>query len=593
MFYNDEILLDRYLLRSRVMPTNNTPKPIVLIVRDGWGENPNPEHDAYNAIKLAKTPIADALMSRYPSTLLHTSGEDVGLPEGTMGNSEVGHQNIGAGRIVNQESVRITKSVRNGDFYNNDALKAAVIHARENNRSVHLLGIASDAGVHGMLDHLFACVELCKREGMARQRVALHLFTDGRDTGPYTGKDYIKTIQARLDQIGVGVIASLCGRYYAMDRDNRWERVKRAYGLLTGRGINPSFQSPQVAAAWDKKFETDKDTDQVKCFRSAGEALQDYYDNPTNDSQQGDEFITPRLIAPDPQDSRIADGDSVIFYNYRGDRPREITRAFMQPNFFGNVPPSPDSGVKGFDRGEQLNLRYVCMTAYDQTFTDFPNLSVAYIKPPKMENVGGAYLSDLGKTLFRCAETEKFPHVTFFANDYREEPFPGETREMAQSPQVATYDLQPEMSAPGILKLVLDRINDTSGCPDFILVNFANGDMVGHTGKLDAAIKAVETVDACVGQIVDATLARNGKLIITADHGNAEQMFDPTTNAPHTAHTTYDVPCIIVDPDLTADTPLNPGGRLADLLPTALDMMGLEKPQAMTGVSLRQAVTAS
>ena len=542
-------------------PGNTPPKPVVLIVRDGWGENPHPEHDAFNAIKLAHTPVADALMQRYPSTLLHTSGEEVGLPDGTMGNSEVGHQNIGAGRVVNQESVRITKQIRDGAFYDNDALRDAVMHAKDHGKTVHLLGIASDAGVHGMMDHLYACVELCKRLGLDKERVALHLFTDGRDTGPFTGKGYLEAVEAKLASIGVGRIASLCGRYYAMDRDNRWERVQRAYDLLTGRGDAPTYAE-------------------------TADAIQDYYDHPTNDSQNGDEFVTPRLIGADPSATRIADGDTVLFYNYRGDRPRELTRAFMQPDFEGHVPPSPDSGHKGFDRGQKLDLRYVCMTAYDETFTAFPGLTVAYTKPPKMEDIGGAYLSRLGKTQFRCAETEKFPHVTFFANDYREEPFPGETREMAQSPKVATYDLQPEMSAPGIRDLVLERINAGEDGPDFILVNFANGDMVGHTGKLDAAIKAVETVDACVGALVDATLARGGKLIITADHGNAEQMFDPDTNAPHTAHTTYDVPCIVVDPSLEADTPLRSGCRLADLFPTALDLMGLDTPDAMTGRSL-------
>jgi len=539
----------------------NAAKPMVLIVRDGWGENPNPEHDAFNAIKLAKTPVADALMARYPNTLIHTSGEDVGLPEGTMGNSEVGHQNIGAGRVVNQESVRITKAIRSGEFFDNHVLCDAIENANNHGHKVHLLGIASDAGVHGMLDHLFACVELCKKRNVPKDKVLLHLFTDGRDTGPFTGKAFIERIEAKLKDIGVGQIASLCGRYYAMDRDNRWERVQLAYDLLTGRGAGEP------------------------CFSTAADALQDYYDKPTNDSQQGDEFIPPRLVGADPTSTRIADGDSVLFYNYRGDRPREITRAFMQPDFEGNVPPSPDSGNRGFDRGDKLNLRYVCMTAYDETFTQFPGLSVAYTKPAKMDNIGGAYLSGLGLTQFRCAETEKFPHVTFFANDYREDCFPGETRAMAQSPSVATYDLQPEMSAHGIRDLVLERIN-SDDCPDFILVNFANGDMVGHTGKLDAAIKAVETVDACVGEIVDATLARGGKLIITADHGNAEQMFDPTTNAPHTAHTTYDVPCILVDPALASAQALRAGGRLADLLPTALDMMGLDVPEAMTGLPL-------
>jgi len=537
----------------------DTAKPVVLIVRDGWGENPHPEHDAFNAIKLANTPVTDKLMDRYPCTLLHTSGEDVGLPEGTMGNSEVGHQNIGAGRVVDQESVRITKAVREGKLNDNHALCDAIENANHHGHNVHLLGIASDAGVHGLLDHLYGCVKLCKQRGVPTDKILLHLFTDGRDTGPFTGKGYIEKIEAQLADIGAGRIATICGRYYAMDRDNRWERVKRAYNLLTGRGTGQP------------------------CFSTAADAIQDYYDNPTNDSQNGDEFITPRRVGkPAP----IADGDTVIFYNYRGDRPRELTRAFMQPDFYGNVPPSPDSGKKGFDRGQKINLRYVTMTAYDETFRDFPGLAVAFPKPPKMTDIGGEYLSKQGKTQFRCAETEKFPHVTFFANDYREQPFEGETREMAQSPKVATYDLQPEMSAPEITRLVLDRVNDPSGGPDFILVNFANGDMVGHTGKLDAAIKAIETVDACVGQIVETVVKRGGKLIITADHGNAEQMFDPDTGAAHTAHTTYDVPCLVVDESLSKDTSLRDDARLADLFPTALDLMGLDKPEAMTGVSL-------
>ncbi|MEM1097946.1 MAG: 2,3-bisphosphoglycerate-independent phosphoglycerate mutase [Planctomycetota bacterium] len=537
-------------------------KPVVVIVRDGWGHNPNAEHDAFNAIKLAKTPHADALAARYPSTLIHTCCRHVGLPAGTMGNSEVGHQNIGAGRVVNQESVRITVAVEDGTFYDNHALCDAVENATKHGKKVHLLGIASDAGVHGLLEHLFACVELCKRRQVEADKVCLHLFTDGRDTGPFTGKGYLEQIESKLAEIGVGRIASIVGRYYAMDRDNRWERVKQAYDLLT-------------------------DGSEAEPYASAADAIQAYYDQPTNDSQQGDEFVTPRTVG-DAGCTRIAEGDTVIFYNYRGDRPREITRAFMQPDFEGNVPPSPDSGNRGFDRGDALDLKYVCMTAYDATFAEFPGLSVAFPKPAKMENVAGEYLSKLGKTQFRCAETEKFPHVTFFANDYREEPFPGESREMAQSPKVATYDLQPEMSAPAIRDIVVGRIQ-SDDCDDFFLVNFANGDMVGHTGKLDAAISAVETVDGCVNDIVEAVLAKGGKLIVTADHGNAEQMFDPQTGAPHTAHTLYDVECVVVDPSLDSGIELRGDGKLADVLPTALALMGLNKPEAMSGRSLLEA----
>ena len=548
------------------MTDSNLTTPAVLIVRDGWGRNPNTEHDKFNAVKLANTPRCDALLREYPWTLIHTSGEEVGLPEGTMGNSEVGHQNLGAGRIVNQESVRITKAIRSGEFFENERMVSAVNRAKENGGTVHLFGIASDAGVHGLMTHLYACVELCRKLG--QEKVALHLFTDGRDTGPYTGKEFIAQVEAKCDEIGAGKVASICGRYYVMDRDNRWERVARAYDLLTGRG------------------------DEVPNFASANDAITDYYDNPTNDSQQGDEFIMPRTIGDDWRDTRVSDGDSIIFYNYRGDRPREITRAFVMPTFYGEVAPSPDTGEKGFERGEKIDVFYVTMSEYDKSFSDLVN--IAFIKPPRMTDIAGQYIADKGLTQFRCAETEKFPHVTFFFNDYREDPFPGETREMAQSAKVATYDLQPEMSAYEITDIVLKRINADEP-PACILVNYANGDMVGHTGKLDAAIKAVETVDECVGKLVDATLARGGALIVTADHGNADQMFDPDTNAPHTAHTTYDVECIIADPRRTGDatgdadqqsSALRTGGKLADVMPTLLEMMGLDKPDAMTGESL-------
>jgi len=537
-------------------------KPVVLIVRDGWGKNPHPEHDAFNAVKLANTPKCDALLKRYPWTLIHTSGEDVGLPEETMGNSEVGHQNIGAGRVVDQESVRITKAIRDGSFFDNHELADAVENATRHGHAVHLIGICSDAGVHGLMDHLYACLELCKKRDA--DRVYIHLLMDGRDTGPFTGKGYAEQVRDKAAELGVGQIATVIGRYWAMDRDNRWERVKRAYDALTGR--------PPVG-------------DDVPNFPGVTAAVQDYYDNPTNDSQNGDEFITPRTVG-NPAASRIADGDTVIFYNYRGDRPREITKAFVYDDAkWADAPPSPDSGKRGFDRGEKLGLRYVTMTAYEEGLP----VRVAFPKPPKMNDIGGQYLSEQGLTQFRCAETEKFPHVTFFFNDYREQPFDGESREMAQSPKAATYDLQPEMSARRVTDLVLERVQ--AGDTDVIIVNFANGDMVGHTGKLDAAVKAVETVDACVGEIVDATMGQGGKLIVTADHGNAEQMFDPDTDAPHTAHTLYDVECIIVADELDGDTDLRNDGRLADIFPTLLDLLGLDQPDAMTGRSLLDTIT--
>jgi 2,3-bisphosphoglycerate-independent phosphoglycerate mutase len=538
------------------------PKPIVLIVRDGWGRNPHGEHDAFNAVKLAATPRCDELLRRYPWTLIHTSAMDVGLPDGTMGNSEVGHQNLGAGRVVDQESVRITRAIRTGTFFENETLVAAVQSAKAHGRPVHLMGIASDAGVHGLMEHLYACLALCKRQG--QQRVALHLFTDGRDTGPYTGVEFIRQIEQKCKEIGVGKIVSICGRYYAMDRDNRWERVEKAYACLTG--VHARELKLPVAA-------------------SAAEAVQRYYDQPTTTSQEGDEFIVPTMIGASSEAAlaeRISDGDSVIFYNYRGDRPREIVKAFMLDDAgWANAAASPDTGARGFDRGKRLDVRMVTMTAYEQSLP----VQVAYPKPAKMANIGGQYLSELGKRQFRCAETEKFPHVTFFFNDYREQPFEGEGRQMAQSPKVATYDLKPQMSAYEVRDIVLARIH-AEECEDFILVNFANGDMVGHTGKLAAAIKAVETVDECVGALVDAALARGGKLIVTADHGNAEQMFDPQTNAAHTAHTLYDVECIVVDPQLDATVKLRESGRLADVFPTVLQLMGLGKPAEMTGQSL-------
>jgi 2,3-bisphosphoglycerate-independent phosphoglycerate mutase len=545
------------------MATSRT--PAVLIVRDGWGRNPHPEHDKFNAIKQAHTPNCDALLRTYPWTLIHTSGEDVGLPAGTMGNSEVGHQNLGAGRIVYQESVRITLAIRKGEFFQNPALVEAVTKAKAAGKAVHLLGIGSAIGVHGLLEHLYGCVELCQRLG--QQKVFLHLFTDGRDSGPYTGKGYLADIAARCQEIGAGRIVTVVGRYFAMDRDNRWDRVEQAYDLLTGRGPAP------------------------KVYADPAAALQDYYDHPTNDSQNGDEFVTPRVIGQDWKQTRISDGDSVIFYNYRGDRPREIIRAFVMPEFEGHVKPSP-TGAKGFDRGPKLNLNYVTMTAYEEELGQW--VKVAFPKAGALADIAGELLSKQGLTQFRCAETEKFPHVTFFFNDYREPPFPGESRKMAQSPKVATYDLKPEMSAAEVCGYVLERLA-AEDCADFILVNFANGDMVGHTGKLPAAIKAVETVDACVGKIVEATLARNGVLIVTADHGNCEQMWDPITNSPHTAHTTYPVECIVVDPrkrpmatgDAVNPCPgLRPRGNLADVFPTILDLKGLAKPAVMTGVSL-------
>lgn len=546
-------------------------RPVVLIVRDGWGRNPNPEHDAFNAVKLAKTLRCDALLADHAWTLIKTSGRDVGLPDDTMGNSEVGHQNIGAGRVVDQESVRITKEIETGAFFENGVMVDAVRAAKDANAYVHLSGIASDAGVHGLLTHLYACLELCKREGC--ERVALHLFTDGRDTGPFTGAEFVRRIVEECARVGVGQVASICGRYYAMDRDHRWERVEQAYSCLTG------VHARKLELPW---------------AATPDAAIQRYYETPTGPSQRGDEFITPTMIGDTIDDAlatRVKEGDSVVFYNYRGDRPRELIKAFtLADDQWAAVKPSPDTGRHGFNRTKRLGVRFVTMTAYEQGLP----VEVAYPKLPRMKDIAGEYISGLGLRQLRCAETEKFPHVTFFFNDYREEPFPGETRSMAQSPKVATYDLQPSMSAPQVRDAVLERLkagpcgSGDDPCEDFILVNFANGDMVGHTGSLEAAIEAVETVDACVGEIVDATLARGGALVVTADHGNAEQMYDPINKSPHTAHTTYPVECIIVAGGAAGVVagPLREGGRLADVMPTVLELMGLDQPAAMTGVSL-------
>lgn len=517
-------------------------RPCVIIVRDGWGKNPYPKWNAANAVYLARHPVADRILTHYPTTLIHTSGFDVGLPEGTMGNSEVGHQNIGAGRIVDQESVAVTKQIRGGEFYENPILNQAVGHALESGGNLHLFGIVSDAGVHGLLEHLYGCLELCRRRGL--KRVFLHAFTDGRDTPPNSGLGYIRQIEAKMAEMGVGQIASVSGRYWAMDRDNRWPRVEKAYRAITrGEGAK---------------------------FNSAGQAVQNYYDHPTEPNMAGDEFVTPSVICDDGQTPRatVRNGDAIIFYNYRGDRPREITKAFVLPDF------------NGFDRGQKLDVFYCTMTAYE---VGLP-VHVAYPKPPKMNNILGQYMSDLGLKQFRCAETEKFPHVTFFFNDYREEPFPGEDRLIIPSPKdVTTYDQKPQMSAHGVCDEVVRRID--GGAYDLVVVNFANCDMVGHTGVLAAAVKAVEIVDECVGKVLDATRRQGGTAIVLTDHGNCEQMIDPTTGGPHTAHTTYDVELIVVD-DQFKGRKLLEGGRLADVAPTALTMMGLPQPKEMTGKSL-------
>lgn len=530
-------------------------KPVVLIVRDGWGQNPHPEWNRANAIYQARTPVADALMQNYPNVLIRTSGEDVGLPPGVMGNSEVGHQNIGAGRVVDQEVMRITRAIREGNFFENEVLLGAIEHVKSTGGKLHLLGLMSDGRVHSDLQHGFAVAELAKRAELQPDRFVVHVITDGRDTSPTGGIDYVRQLEAKLNQLGVGRIASVIGRYYAMDRDLRWDRVQTAYTMMT--------RSAERTAP------------------SATEAIQAYYDHPTESSRGGDEFITATSI--EGVDGCVEDGDAVVFMNYRGDRTRELTKAFVFPDERWQ---SIEGG--GFDRGRKIeNLYFATMTGYE---TGLP-VKVIFEKPPKMPNILGEYISSRGLRQFRCAETEKYPHVTFFFNDYRDTPFEGEEWGLAQSPRdVSTYDQKPEMSAHEVTEKVLAEID--SGRSELIVVNYANGDMVGHTGVIEAAVAAVEAVDECVGRVVEATLAKGGSLVVTADHGNCEQMIDPETGGPHTAHTTYDVPLIVVEPDL-GDVELREGGKLADIAPTLIELLGLPIPEEMTGKPLLEVTAAA
>ncbi len=513
-------------------------RPFMLIIRDGWGQNPYPELSEYDATHLARTPVDDQLRHDYSHCLIATSGEDVGLPAGTMGNSEVGHQNLGAGRIVYQESMRLTKAVRDGDFFENEVLLEAVRRCKKNNSKLHLMGLVSDAGVHSLLDHLYGLLELARRQEF--DRVYLHAFTDGRDTPPRSGMGYLDQVEAKMAEIGVGQVASVVGRFYAMDRDKRWERVEKAFSLIRqGKG---------------EKYKTVQD------------AMQNNYGRDVTD-----EFVEPSVLVDELGQPRamVEDGDAIIFYNFRGDRPRELTRAFVDVDF------------NGFDRGGKPDIYYVCMTEYDSTI-DAP---VAFRKPAKMKNITGHYLSDLGLTQFRCAETEKYPHVTFFFNDYTEEPFPGEQRQIVPSPKVRTYDLKPEMSAYEVTDVILKQLEQ--GEIDFYVLNYANPDMVGHTGVIEAAVKAAETIDECVGRVLEKLRAVGGSAIVTADHGNLEKMFDPETGSPMTAHTTYTVPLFIVD-EKYGQCKLRDDGRLADVMPTAFQIVGLDKPEEMTGRSLIQ-----
>ena len=507
-------------------------KPTVLMILDGYGLNDNPEG---NAIKTAKTPVMDLLYERYPHSKGYASGLDVGLPKGQMGNSEVGHLNIGAGRIVYQELTRITKAIDDGDFFENPELSAAMDNCKKNNSALHIMGLLSDGGVHSHNSHLYAIVKMAKKYGL--KKVFIHAFMDGRDTPPTSGKEYLSELEEELRSIGLGKIATVSGRYYAMDRDKRWDRIQKAYSaILEGKGSKAS--------------------DAVNCAETSYSA------------GVTDEFIIPTVITDENgfPTGKLEENDSIIFFNFRPDRAREITRAFCDDEF------------KGFERAKKLDLTYVCFTDYDETIQ---NKQVAFHKV-LLKNTFGEYLAAHDMTQVRIAETEKYAHVTFFFNGGVEEPNKGEDRILVKSPKVATYDLQPEMSAPEVCDKLVDAIK--SDKYDVIIINFANPDMVGHTGVQAAAVKAIETVDGCVGRAVEALKEVDGQMFICADHGNAEQLIDYETGEPWTAHTTNPVPFILVnaDPKYT----LRENGCLADIIPTLIQLMGMEQPAEMTGESL-------
>ena len=507
-------------------------KPTVLMILDGYGLNDRKDH---NAVAEANTPVMDKLMAEYPFVKGNASGMAVGLPEGQMGNSEVGHLNMGAGRIVYQELTRITKEINDGDFFKNPALLDAVENCKKNNSSLHMFGLLSDGGVHSHITHLFGLLELAKRNGL--EKVYVHAFLDGRDTPPASGKGYAEELEAEMKKLGVGEIATVSGRYYAMDRDNNYDRVKLAYDALTkGEGLQADSATAGIQASYDR--------------------------------DETDEFVKPTVVIKNGAPvATIKDNDSVIFFNFRPDRAREITRAFCDDDF------------KGFERGERIRTTYVCFSDYDPTI---PNKEVAF-KKISVTNTFGEWLAAHHMKQARIAETEKYAHVTFFFNGGVEKPNEGEDRILVNSPKdVATYDLKPQMSAYEVCDKLVDSIK--SGKYDVIIINFANPDMVGHTGVIPAAVKAVEAVDQCVGTAVEAIKKADGVLFICADHGNAEQLVDYETGAPYTAHTTNPVPFILVnaDPSYT----LREGGCLADIVPTLIELMGMEKPAEMTGKSL-------
>ncbi|MCI8520647.1 MAG: 2,3-bisphosphoglycerate-independent phosphoglycerate mutase [Clostridia bacterium] len=499
-------------------------KPIALIIMDGYGINKETEG---NAIAMAKTPNLDKFLAEYPNTQLSASGLDVGLPDGQMGNSEVGHTNIGAGRVVYQMLVKITKDINEGKINDIKSLSDAMDAAKANGGALHLMGLLSNGGVHSHNEHLYGLLRMAKKKGL--DKVYIHTFLDGRDVPPTSGADFMQALENEIKEIGVGSIATIMGRFYAMDRDNAWDRVQKAYdAIVKGEGV--------------------QENDAVTAVKNS------YENNVT------DEFVIPTVV---DKNGRVKENDSVIFFNFRPDRARQITRTFVDPDF------------DGFER-TYFPVNFVCMTQYDESM---PNVTVAY-PPESLEMTFGEYISKKGLTQLRIAETQKYAHVTFFFNGGEEQQFKGEDRILIKSPDVATFDMKPEMSAYEVTDAVVEAIDDEKF--DVIILNYANCDMVGHTGIIDAAVKAVESVDECVGRTVNAILKKNGQVIITADHGNADCLIDPVTKAPFTAHTTNPVPMILIG---AGDVKLKMG-RLCDLCPTMLDLMGLEKPEQMTGESL-------
>lgn len=506
-------------------------KVTMLMILDGFGNNPNEDG---NAIKLANTPNIDKLKKTYPNTQIYTSGLHVGLPEGQMGNSEVGHTNIGAGRIVYQELTRITKSIEDGDFFSVSEFISAIDNCKKNKTKLHILGLVSDGGVHSHIRHLYGLLELAKRRDF--EDVYIHCFLDGRDTPPASAEIYIAELDEKMREKGVGKIATLSGRFYAMDRDKRWERIEKVYNaIVNGEGIKSGLPVKAIEDSYQKEV--------------------------------FDEFIEPTVIcnANDEPIAKIEENDSVIFFNFRPDRARQITRALVDPNF------------KEFET-KNLNLYFVCFTNYDETM---PNVEIAF-KKEQLVNTFGEVVSENKLTQLRIAETEKYAHVTFFFNGGEEKRYEGEDRILVPSPKVETYDMKPEMSAYEVTDKVVDALKNEKY--DVIILNYANTDMVGHTGSLESAIKSVETIDECIGKVLEVIEEKHGNLIITADHGNAEQMIDYKTGEPHTAHTINPVPIFLITDNEKLS--LKENGILADLAPTMLDLMGIKQPEEMTGHTL-------